>query len=88
MSRSWDGFGGGPAWSLASTNCRDGMSPMARGAVMLASYRSHGGRLTSVAFLSARNYTVANVVIIAAGLVTAFPSAWRGQLCSSAVASL
>jgi len=61
---------------------------MARGAVMLASYRSHGGRLTSVAFLSARNYTVANVVIIAAGLVTAFPSAWRGQLCSSAVASL
>lgn len=40
-------------------------------AVMLASYREHRGSLTRAAFLSARNDAIANVAIIAAGLLTA-----------------
>jgi Co/Zn/Cd efflux system component len=40
--------------------------------------RGQGGSLTRAAFLSARNDVFANIVIIAAGLVTAFAwlSAW------------
>ena len=47
-------------------------------AFMLARYRTHGGSLTRAAFLSARNDALANIAIIAAGLVTAFAwhSAW------------
>src|SRR5262249_61768233 len=47
-------------------------------ALILAHYRRHSGSLTKAAFLSARNDAVANVAIIAAGLVTAFlwRSAW------------
>jgi len=46
-------------------------------AVMLARYRQHSGSLTRVAFLSARNDVLANVVIIAVGFVTALTrSAW------------
>jgi Co/Zn/Cd efflux system component len=47
-------------------------------AFMLASYRRHRGSLTRAAFLSARNDAVANVAIIAAGLLSAFvwASAW------------
>ncbi|RVD66063.1 cation transporter, partial [Mesorhizobium sp. M4A.F.Ca.ET.029.04.2.1] len=47
-------------------------------ALMLARYRHHGGSLSRAAFLSARNDVLANVAIIAAGLVTAFlwNSAW------------
>ena len=41
-------------------------------ALMLARYRHHGGSLTRAAFLSARNDVLANVAIIAAGVVTAF----------------
>lgn len=41
-------------------------------AFMLARYRHHSGSLTKTAFLSARNDTLANVAIIAAGSVTAF----------------
>jgi Co/Zn/Cd efflux system component len=44
-------------------------------AFMLATYRRQGGSLTRAAFLSARNDALANVAIVAAGLVTAF--AWR-----------
>jgi len=40
-------------------------------ALILASYRHHRGSLTRAAFLSARNDALANVAIIAAGLVTA-----------------
>ena len=40
-------------------------------AYILASYRHHAGSLTRAAFLSARNDALANVAIIAAGLVTA-----------------
>ena len=41
-------------------------------AFMLTKYRTHGGSLTRAAFLSSRNDALANVAIIAAGLVTAF----------------
>jgi len=44
-------------------------------AYMLARYRHHSGSLTRAAFLSARNDALANVAIVAAGLVTAF--VWR-----------
>lgn len=44
-------------------------------AFMLSRYRRHKASLTRAAFLSARNDAFANVVIIAAALVTAF--AWR-----------
>ena len=40
-------------------------------AFLLARVRSHGGSLSRAAFLSARNDALANVAIIAAGLVTA-----------------
>jgi Co/Zn/Cd efflux system component len=45
---------------------------------ILVRYRHHAGSLTRAAFLSARNDTIANIAIIAVGLVTAFlwPSAW------------
>jgi Co/Zn/Cd efflux system component len=39
-------------------------------AVILVRFREHSGSLTRAAFLSARNDAVANVAIIAAGLVT------------------
>jgi Co/Zn/Cd efflux system component len=47
-------------------------------AFMLARYRHHGGSLTRAAFLSARNDALANIAIVAAGLVTAFfwSTAW------------
>jgi Co/Zn/Cd efflux system component len=47
-------------------------------AYMLARYRTHGGSLTRAAFLSPRNDVLANIAIVAAGLVTAFlwRSAW------------
>jgi Co/Zn/Cd efflux system component len=46
-------------------------------AFLLARFRAHSGSLTRAAFLSARNDTLANVAIIAAGLATAVaPSSW------------
>jgi Co/Zn/Cd efflux system component len=44
-------------------------------AMILVRFRAHSGSLSRAAFLSARNDALANVAIIAAGLVTAF--AWR-----------
>ncbi len=41
-------------------------------AFLLARYRHHSGSLTRAAFLSARNDALANVAIVAAGLLTAF----------------
>ncbi len=41
-------------------------------AFTLARFRAHSGSLTKAAFLSARNDALANVAIIAAGVVTAF----------------
>jgi Co/Zn/Cd efflux system component len=40
-------------------------------AFRLARFRTHGGSLTRAAFRSARNDAVANVAIVAAGIVTA-----------------
>lgn len=46
-------------------------------AFILARFRSHSGSLTRAAFLSARNDAVANVAIIAAGIMTAYTfSGW------------
>jgi Co/Zn/Cd efflux system component len=57
-------------------------------AFMLAHYRHHKGSLTKAAFLSARNDALANVAIIAAGLVTAFlwPSAWPDLIVGLGIA--
>jgi Co/Zn/Cd efflux system component len=46
-------------------------------ALMLARFRGHAGSLTRAAFLSARNDTIANIAIIAAGGITALTqSVW------------
>ena len=46
-------------------------------AFLLARFRHHGGSLTKAAFLSARNDALANVAIIAAGILTAYTlSVW------------
>jgi Co/Zn/Cd efflux system component len=59
-------------------------------ALLLARYRRQGGSLTRAAFLSARNDSLANVAIIAAGLVTAtlWPSAWPDLIVGLAIAAL
>ncbi|MDE2030431.1 MAG: cation transporter [Alphaproteobacteria bacterium] len=57
-------------------------------ALMLVRYRHHHGSLTRAAFLSARNDTIANIAIIAAGLVTAYlwPSAWPDLIVGLGIA--
>lgn len=59
-------------------------------ACMLARHRHHGGSLTRAAFLSSRNDALANIAIIAAGLVTAFlwSSAWPDLIVGLAIATL
>jgi Co/Zn/Cd efflux system component len=59
-------------------------------ALMLARYRHHSGSLTKAAFLSARNDVVANVAIIAAGLVTAvvWASAWPDLIVGLGIAAI
>jgi Co/Zn/Cd efflux system component len=58
-------------------------------AFMLARYRRHSGSLTRAAFLSARNDALANVAIIAAGLVTAYTaSAWPDMIVGLGIAAL
>lgn len=59
-------------------------------AFMLAAYRHHSGSLTKAAFLSARNDALANIGIIAAGLVTAFVwrSAWPDLIVGLAIAAM
>jgi Co/Zn/Cd efflux system component len=59
-------------------------------AFMLARYQHHSGSLTKAAFLSARNDALANVAIIAAGLVTAFlwSSAWPDLIVGLGIAAL
>ena len=59
-------------------------------ALILARFRRHGGSLTKAAFLSARNDALADVAIVAAGLVTAFlwPSAWPDLIVGLAIAAL
>jgi Co/Zn/Cd efflux system component len=54
---------------------------------MLARYRAHGGSLTRAAFLSARNDSLANVAIIAAGVITAYTaSAWPDLIVGLGIA--
>jgi Co/Zn/Cd efflux system component len=57
-------------------------------ALMLARFRDHSGSLTKAAFLSARNDTIANIAIIAAGAVTAYlwHSAWPDLLVGVGIA--
>lgn len=59
-------------------------------ALLLARFRHHAGSLTRAAFLSARNDALANVAIIAAGLVTAllWRSAWPDLLVGLGIAAL
>lgn len=58
-------------------------------ALMLAGHRHRGGSLTRAAFLSARNDAVANVAIIAAGLLTAWTlSAWPDLVVGLGIAAL
>src|SRR5450755_4597837 len=58
-------------------------------AFMLARFRAHSGSLTRAAFLSARNDTVANVAIIAAGFVTACTnSAWPDVFVGLGIAAM
>jgi Co/Zn/Cd efflux system component len=59
-------------------------------ALLLARFRDHGGSLTRAAFLSARNDALANIAIIAAGLVTAFVwrAAWPDLIVGLGIAAL
>jgi Co/Zn/Cd efflux system component len=58
-------------------------------ALLLAQHRRAGGSLTKAAFLSARNDAVANIAIIAAGIITAvMPSAWPDLIVGLGVAVL
>lgn len=59
-------------------------------ALILARYRRHSGSLTRAAFLSARNDAIANLFIIAAGLVTAvlWASAWPDLIVGLGIAGL
>jgi Co/Zn/Cd efflux system component len=58
-------------------------------AFMLARFRAHSGSLTRAAFLSARNDTLANVAIIAAGFVTAYThSAWPDLIVGLGIAAM
>jgi Co/Zn/Cd efflux system component len=57
---------------------------------LLTRFRASRGSLTRAAFLSARNDALANVAIVAAGLVTAFlwRSAWPDLIVGLAIAAL
>ncbi|NAZ36257.1 cation transporter [Rubellimicrobium sp. CFH 75288] len=59
-------------------------------AVLLARVRGHGGSLGRAAFLSARNDALANLGIVAAGLVTAvlWRSAWPDLVVGLGIAAL
>lgn len=56
-------------------------------AFLLAKFRAHSGSLTKAAFLSARNDAIANVAIIAAGVVTAWTlSVWPDVIVGIGIA--
>ena len=59
-------------------------------AFLLARFRHHAGSLSKAAFLSARNDAIANVAIVAAGLVTAFvwPSVWPDVIVGLGIAAM
>lgn len=56
-------------------------------AFLLTKYRHHQGSLTRAAFLSARNDALANVAIIAAGVITLkWPSGWPDMIVGLGIA--
>jgi len=56
---------------------------------LLAPYRTAGGSLTRAAFLSARNDVIANIAIIAAGLLTAATAShWPDLIVGLGIAAL
>jgi Co/Zn/Cd efflux system component len=59
-------------------------------ALLLSRHRAHGGSLTTAVFLSARNDVLANVGIVAAGLVTAWlwRTAWPDVIVGVGIALL
>ena len=58
-------------------------------AFLLTRFRHHGGSLTRAAFLSARNDVLANVAIVAAGLLTAATlSIWPDLIVGLGIAAL
>ena len=58
-------------------------------AFMLVRFRAHSGSLTQAAFLSARNDALANVAIIAAGLLTAYTlSGWPDLIVGLGIAAM
>lgn len=58
-------------------------------AFILASVRQHKGSLTKAAFLSARNDALANIAIIAAGIVTIFwRTAWPDLIVGIGIAAM
>ena len=58
-------------------------------ALMLVRFRAHSSSLTRAAFLSARNDVLANVAIIAAGLVTAYTiSGWPDLIVGLGIAAM
>ncbi len=59
-------------------------------AYLLAGFRNHAGSLSRAAFLSARNDALANVAIIAAGLITAYlwHSIWPDVIVGLAIAAI
>lgn len=58
-------------------------------AVLLARVRTHGGSLSTAAFLSARNDMLANLAMIAAGIFTLFaPSIWPDLVVGLCIAAL
>lgn len=58
-------------------------------ALILARYRAHKGSLTRAAFLSARNDVLANLAIVAAGVVTlAVPKAWPDLVVGLGIAAM
>ena len=58
-------------------------------AFLLARFRHHGGSLTRAAVLSARNDVLADVAIVAAGLLTAAaPSVWPDLIVGLGIAAL
>ena len=58
-------------------------------AFMLVRFRAHSGSLTRAAFLSARNDALANVAIIAAGLLTAYTlSGWPDLIVGLGIAAM
>lgn len=58
-------------------------------ALLLIRFREHGGSLSKAAFLSARNDVLANVAIVAAGILTGyFPSVWPDLLVGLGIGAM